>query len=210
MAIKSFDEYVASLRKLKPTVYMFGEKIENPVDNPRIRAGINATGATYELAQDEKYRDLIITTSPLSGEPINRFTLPPQSIQDLVMRVKINRVLGSRVGTCHQRCTGLDCLCTLSIVTYDIDNKYGTPYHSRFMDFLKYMQKHDLTGNAGVTDVKGDRSLSPHEQEDKDMYLRVVDQTNEGIHRQGSQSSPNGIIELSRGHRPAHAGIGRG
>jgi len=65
VAIKSFDEYLASLRKLKPTVYMFGEKIENPVENPRIRAGINATGATYELAQDEKYRDLIVTTSPL-------------------------------------------------------------------------------------------------------------------------------------------------
>ena len=194
MAIKTFDEYVVSLRKLKPTVYMFGEKIENPVDNPRIRAGINATGATYELAQDEKCRDLIVTTSPLSGEPINRFTLPPQSIQDLVMRVKINRVLGSRVGTCHQRCTGLDCLCTLSIVTYDIDKKYGTHYYDRFIDFLKYVQKHDLTGNAGVTDVKGDRSLSPHEQEDKDMYLRVVDQTNEGIIVKGAKVHQTGSL----------------
>ena len=65
VAIKTFDEYVASLRRLKPTVYMFGEKIENPVSNPRIRAGINAIGATYEQAQDEKCRDLIVTTSPL-------------------------------------------------------------------------------------------------------------------------------------------------
>ena len=132
MAIKTFEQYLASLRKLKPTVYMFGEKIENPVDHPRIRAGINATGATYELAYQEKYKDLITTISPFTEEPINRFTLPPQSIEDLVARVKINRALGGYVGTCHQRCTGLDCLCTLSIVTFDIDKKYGTHYYDRF------------------------------------------------------------------------------
>ena len=67
MSVKTFEEYLKSLRKLKPTVYMFGERLENPVDNPRIRAGINATGATYELANNEKYRDLI-TRSLLSQE----------------------------------------------------------------------------------------------------------------------------------------------
>jgi 4-hydroxybutyryl-CoA dehydratase/vinylacetyl-CoA-Delta-isomerase len=194
MSVKTFEQYIESLRKLTPTVYMFGERLENPVDNPRIRAGINATGATYELAQNEKYRDLITSISPFTGERINRFTLPPQSIEDLVMRVKINRILGGYVGTCHQRCTGLDCLCTLSIVTYDIDKKYGTHYYDRFMDFLKYMQSNDFTGNASVTDVKGDRSLSPHEQVDKDMYLRVVDKTNEGIIVKGAKAHQTGSL----------------
>ena len=71
------DEYIESLRKLKPTVYMFGEKVENVVDNPRLRAGIEATGATYELAEDPEYRDLIVTQSTLIDEPINRFNIPP-------------------------------------------------------------------------------------------------------------------------------------
>ena len=44
MAIKTFPEYLESLRKLKPTAYMFGERIKDVVDNPRIRGGINATG----------------------------------------------------------------------------------------------------------------------------------------------------------------------
>ena len=143
MGIMTKDEYVESIRKLKPTVFMFGEKITNVVDNPRLRAGIEATGATYELAEKEAYRDLFVTTSQLINEPVNRFTLPPGSIEDLVARVKINRTLGNWVGTCHQRCTGLDCLAALSIVTYDIDQKYGTPYFSRFVEFLKYMQKND-------------------------------------------------------------------
>lgn len=205
MAVKTYAEYIESLRKMKPTVYMFGEKVENVVDNPRIRAGINATGATYELANSEKHRELLTTISPFINEPINRFTLPPQSIADLVARVKINRLLGSYVGTCHQRCTGLDCLSALSIVTYDIDKKYGTSYYGRFLEFLKYMQKNDYTANASVTDVKGDRSLNPHEQPDKDLYLRVVEKQKGGIivrgakvHQTGSLSSHELIVLPTR------------
>lgn len=39
MAIKTFPEYLESLRKMKPTAYMFGARVENVVDNPRIRGG---------------------------------------------------------------------------------------------------------------------------------------------------------------------------
>jgi 4-hydroxybutyryl-CoA dehydratase/vinylacetyl-CoA-Delta-isomerase len=98
-------EYIESLRKLKPVVYMFGERIENVVDNPRLRAAIEATAATYEMAEMPEYREHVVTISPLIGEEVNRYTLPPSNIEDLVARVKNNRVLGGRVGTCFQRCT---------------------------------------------------------------------------------------------------------
>ena len=205
MGVMTKAEYIESLRALKPTVYMFGEKIENVVDNPRIRAGIEATGATYELAEDPRYRDLFITESPLIHEPVNRFNLPPSSVEDLVARVKINRILGRRVGTCHQRCTGMDCMCALSIVAYNIDRKHSTGYHDRVMEFIKYMQKNDYTGNAGVTDVKGDRALSPKDQPDKDVYLHVVEKRDDGIivrgaktHQTGSLSSHELIILPTR------------
>ncbi|MCF8104284.1 MAG: 4-hydroxybutyryl-CoA dehydratase [Desulfohalobiaceae bacterium] len=193
---------------MQPTAYMFGEKLDNIVDNPRLRAGIEATAATYELAELEEYRDLIVTHSPLINEPVNRFTLPPGSVEDLVARVKMNRTLGQRVGTCFQRCTGLDCLSTLSIVCYDVDKKYNTNYFENFKHFLEYVQKNDLTCNAGVTDVKGDRSQSPHEQQDKDMYLHVVEKRDDGIvvrgakaHQTGSLSSHEIIVLPTRALR---------
>ncbi len=203
MGIKTKDEYIESLRSLNPTAYMFGEKLTNIVDNPRLRAGIEATGATYEMAELDP--DLMITTSPLINEPVSRFTLPPGNTEDLVARVKVNRKIANHVGTCHQRCTGLDCLSTLAIVTYDIDKKYGTEYYPRFMEFLKYMQKNDLTANAGVTDVKGDRSLLPYQQVDKDMFIHVVEKRADGIvvrgakaHQTGSLSSHEIIVLPSR------------
>ncbi len=208
MGLKTKEEYIESLRRMKPTAYMFGEKIENVVDNPRLRAGIESTAATYEIAHLDEFKSMMVTQSPLIGEPVNRFTLPPGSVEDLVARVKINRALGRRVGTCHQRCTGLDCLSALSIVTYDIDRKHSTEYFKRFSDFLKHVQKNDLTCNAGVTDVKGDRSLGPKEQADKDMYLHVVERRKEGIvvrgakaHQTGSLSSHEIIVLPTRALR---------
>ncbi len=205
MGLKTKAEYIASIRGLNPTAYMFGERVANVVDNPRLRAGIEATAATYEVAHMDEYRDLLVTMSPLINEPVSRFTLPPSSIEDLVARVKVNRKLGNYVGTCHQRCTGLDCLSALSIVTYNIDKKHGSDYYGHFIEFLKYMQKNDLAGNAGVTDVKGDRSLAPHEQPDKDMYLRVVERLSDGIivrgakvHQTGSLSSHEIIVIPTR------------
>ena len=194
MGLKTKEEYIESIRALKPTAYMFGEHITNVVDNPRIRAGIEATAATYELANMPENKELMVTVSPLINEPVSRFTLPPSSVEDLVARVKVNRKVANYVGTCHQRCTGLDCLSTLAIVTYDIDKKYGTSYNKNYIEVLKHMQKNDLTGNAGVTDVKGDRSLNPHEQVDKDMFLRVVEKRDDGIVVRGAKAHQTGSL----------------
>lgn len=209
MALMTKGDYLESLRRMEPVVYMFGERVYNVVDNPRLRAGIEATAATYEAAQMAEYRDWLVADSPIIGESVNRFTLPPSSIEDLVARVKNNRMLGGRVGTCFQRCTGLDCISALSIVTYDIDQRHGTEYYSRFQDFLTHVQKNDLTCNAGVTDVKGDRSLSPYQQADKDMYLRVVERRRDGIvvrgakaHQTGSLSSHEIIVLPTRALKP--------
>lgn len=194
MGVMTKNDYIESLRRMNPTVYMFGEKIERVVVNPRLRAGIEATGATYELAESPEHRALFVTESPLIQEPVNRFNLFPSSIEDLVARVKINRLLGARVGTCHQRCTGMDCMCALSIVTYDIDQKYGTGYHQRFIEFMKYMQQRDYTANAGVTDVKGDRSKAPHEQAEKGAYLHLIGKNDQGIVVRGAKAHQTGSL----------------
>ena len=52
------EEYFESLRKLNLKVYMFGKRVENPVDDPVIRPSLNSIGMTYELANQPEYEDL--------------------------------------------------------------------------------------------------------------------------------------------------------
>ena len=72
--MKTREEYIESLRKLKLNVWMFGEKIKSPVDHPIIIPSMNAVALTYELAHDPEYQDLMTATSHLTGKRINRFT----------------------------------------------------------------------------------------------------------------------------------------
>ena len=187
-------EYIESLRKYKPTVYFMGKKIESVADSPILAPHVNAAAMTYELAHDPKYEDVMTATSHLTGEKINRFTHIHQSTEDLVKKVRMMRLLGRKTGSCFQRCVGLDALCALYITTYDIDQKYGTDYHERFKEYLTYVQKNDLMAAGAMTDVKGDRSLRPHQQADPDMYVRVVERREDGIVVRGAKAHITGAV----------------
>ena len=192
--MKTAEEYVQSLRKLKLNVYFFGKKIENPADFPLTKPSQNSVALTYSLAHDPIYSDLMTATSHLTGEKINRFTHIPQKNEDLVKKVKMLRLIGQKTGACFQRCVGMDALIALSSVTYEIDQKLGTQYYSRFNDFLKQVQHEDLVCNGAMTDVKGDRGLRPSKQEDPDSYVRMIEKRNDGIIVRGAKAHQTGGI----------------
>src|SRR5512140_3449296 len=137
MALKSPEQYEESLRKMKFKVYLMGELVENPVDHPMIRPSMNSVKATYATAQDPESEELLTATSHLTGEKINRFTHLHQSTEDLVKKVKMQRLLGQRTGACFQRCVGMDALNAVDSVTFEMDAKLGTKYHERFTKFLR-------------------------------------------------------------------------
>ena len=169
-------EYIDSLRKLNTRVYMFGEKVDNWVDHPIIRPSINCVAMTYALAQDPQYEDLMTATSNLTGRKVNRFTHLHQSADDLVKKVKMQRLLGQKTASCFQRCVGMDAFNAVYSTTYEVDEKYGTHYHENFKKFLIMVQYEDLTVDGAMTDPKGDRSKAPHDQKAPDLFLHVVAQ----------------------------------
>ena len=194
MPMMTRDQYVESLRKLNLKVYMFGELIENPVDHPIIRPSMNSVAATYELAQMPEYEDLMTATSSLTGEKINRFTHLHQSTEDLVKKVKMLRLMGQTTASCFQRCVGLDAANAVFSTTFEIDKAYGTNYHQNFINYWKYIQEKDYTVDGAMTDPKGDRGLSPSQQADPDLYLRVVERRPDGIVVRGAKAHQTGIV----------------
>ena len=187
-------EYIDSLRKMNTRVYMFGEKIDNWVDHPMIRPSINCVAMTYALAQDPQYEELMTATSSLTGRRINRFTHLHQSADDLVKKVKMQRLLGQKTASCFQRCVGMDAFNAVYSTTYEIDEKCGTSYHENFKKFLVYVQDNDLTVDGAMTDPKGDRSKAPHDQADPDMYVHVVERRDDGIVVCGAKCHQTGSV----------------
>lgn len=193
MALMTGEEYVESMRKLKLNIYMFGEKIENPIDHPILRPSLNSVKATYDLAQLPEYEDLMTVTLD-DGRKINRFANIHRSTDDLIKKVKMQRLCGQKTAACFQRCVGMDAFNAEWSTTYEIDAKYGTSYHENFKKYLRMVQDNDLTVDGAMTDPKGDRGLAPHAQPDPDMYLRVVERRDDGIVVRGAKAHQTGII----------------
>ncbi|MFZ5755075.1 MAG: 4-hydroxyphenylacetate 3-hydroxylase N-terminal domain-containing protein, partial [Bacillota bacterium] len=171
-----------------------GKKIDCPAEHPLIRPSLNAAAMTYELAQDPQYQDLMTAVSHLTGKRINRFTHLHQSTDDLVKKVKMQRLLGQKTGTCFQRCVGMDAINALGSTTFEIDKAMGTNYHERFNKFLLHLQENDLMCDGAMTDPKGDRGKRPSEQEDPDVFLHVVEKKADGIIVRGAKCHQTGAL----------------
>lgn len=178
MGLKTSQEYLESLKGMRPTVYIGGEKIDQVVGNRYFRASLTEMGNFYNWAHDpEKEKDFVFW-SHLIEEKVSFWThlrRTPEEVRQLIATLKKNN---ARHFCSMCMITGLN---VLWAVTYDIDQARGTDYHRRLQDFFRELQRNDLRYCMGVMDPKGDRSLPPSRQADPDLYLRVVEKTRDGI-----------------------------
>lgn len=194
MALMTSEQYVESIRKMKLRVYLFGKQIENPVDHPIIRPSLNSVAMTYTLAQMDEYKDIMTATSNLTGKTINRFCHLHQNPADLVMKVKMQRLMGQKTAACFQRCVGMDAFNAIFSTTFEMDKKHGTEYHKRFVEYMKLVQENDWTVDGAMTDPKGDRGLSPSQQKDPDMFVHIVEKRKDGIVVRGAKAHQTGAV----------------
>ncbi|GHU63150.1 4-hydroxybutyryl-CoA dehydratase [Clostridia bacterium] len=194
--MKTGQEYRDSLRERKMKVYLKGELLDpvTLIDHPFIKGHVNSAAMTYDLAFDPQYEDLMTTTSSLTNQKINRFTCLHTGTDDLTKKVKMQRMISRKTGTCYQRCVGFDAANATFSVTYEMDQALGTDYHKRFVEFMKKWQDEDWMVAGAMTDPKGDRSKKPHEQEDPDLFVHVALKDDEGIYLRGAKMHMTGMV----------------
>ncbi|MFX1314349.1 MAG: 4-hydroxyphenylacetate 3-hydroxylase family protein [Promethearchaeota archaeon] len=197
MPLKTPEEYLESIKR-PVNLYMFGEKVKEFWNNPIIKPSINSVMKIYELAQKEEYEDIMTAKSHLTGGIINRFTHIHQSVDDLIKKVKMQRLLGQNTACCFQRCVGFDAANALYSVTYEIDKEKGTNYHERFKKYWIEVQNQDLMVDGAMTDTKGDRSKRPSQQPDPDAYLHIIDESDDGIIVRGAKIHQTGFLNSHR------------
>jgi len=63
--MRTSKEYFADLKRMKPNLYIGGEKVGR--DDPRIRPGIKVLSVTLDLAQNLEWEGLVTAKSSLTG-----------------------------------------------------------------------------------------------------------------------------------------------
>ncbi len=184
--MRTKEEYFADLSRMRPNIYLGGEVVGR--DDPRLTAGKNIVGLTFDAQDDPAFSDVIFAQSHLTKKKINRYTHIHRTSDDLLKKQKMTRLLCQRCGGCIQRCMGIDAINALSVITYACDQEKKTDYNKRFLGFLKTFQEKNMVGCCAQSDVKGDRTKRPHEQTDPDLYLRIVERRKDGIVVRGAKA----------------------
>jgi 4-hydroxybutyryl-CoA dehydratase/vinylacetyl-CoA-Delta-isomerase len=194
MVLKTKQQYIESIRKLDAEAYMRGKRITDVAKNGFTRLALEGIGQIYALTLDEKNAPVLVRKNE-NGARISAYCSIHRSREDLVGRVRAARFICQRTGVCTaSRCCGWDCLNALWDTTFEIDAHLGTKYHKRLRRYAELIQREDLTCAGALTDPKGNRSLKPKHQPDKDLYVRVVDENKKGIVVRGAKSMIGGAI----------------
>jgi len=192
--LKSKKQYVESIRKSHAEAYFRGRRVKDVTANQFTSLALQGIGRIYELSSKPPYSELL-TRKGENGRSISAYCSIHRSRTDLINRVKVARLVCQETGVCTaSRCCGWDAINALWHTTYEIDTQHGTGYHKRLRRYAGMVQGKDLTCAGALTDPKGNRSLKPKHQPDKDVYLRVVDQNKKGIVVRGAKSMIGGTI----------------
>lgn len=197
MAIRTSQDYLDDVKRLKPRVFVGGERVEDLMSHPVTRSVVETTARVYELTRDPRFEKTLTASSHLSGERISRNLHACRSTEDLENRMEMTLQIAQEIGTCNYRCVACDAISALACTTFEMDRDLGTTYHARFNAYLKRAQGGDLALSAAMTDPKGDRVKRPSEQDDPDMYLRVVDRNADGIVVRGAKVNQSGAIAVN-------------
>ncbi|UCD64716.1 MAG: 4-hydroxyphenylacetate 3-hydroxylase, partial [Candidatus Zixiibacteriota bacterium] len=130
MALKTYEQYVASLKKLRPNIYKWDQLIEDVTSHPATKRTVAGHGWTFKAAHDEKLRGKVTTTSHLTEQPISRYLSVIRSPEDMYANSDMKRLMFHLTGTCTGgRCAGWAALNAMFITTWEMDKDLGTDYH---------------------------------------------------------------------------------
>lgn len=186
MGIRSGDEYRDSLRDGRQ-VWMHGERVEDVTKHPAFQPMVDAIARMYDMQHEARYQEVMTFQLP-SGERASRFYKLPETPEDLAGIRAMTLALLDEVGGVVDR-FGSETATPL-FVMYDrrpLLAKYDPRYVRSVEHWLQRCQAEDLFMTSGNTDPKGDRSKQPFEQDDPDLYLRVVSERDDGILIRGAK-----------------------
>jgi hypothetical protein len=182
--IRTGEQYLESIRDGRQ-VYVNGEKVKDVPSHPMFKPLVDVRARIYDMAHDPKTAEVM--TYQEDGETFAVGLKPPRSQQDWWEKRRatdavfedingvVTRVGDETVGEMWSLFDGQDVL-----------NEVDPQFSQNIRRHIDKVIKGDPFHVSANTDPKGDRSKPPQEQ-DPDMLLHVVKETDAGIVVRGAK-----------------------
>jgi len=180
MGLRTADEYRASLQDGR-VMYYRGKRVDDVLSEPDLRVAVDHSAIDFEIGHDPRYRDLAVAVDE-NGQEHSAYYRIPRTTDDLLARMRLIETTTALGGTLISlKDVGTDALFALQTVLRGEERE-------RLLSFYRRCRADDLAVAVAQTDVKGDRAKAPHEQDDPDLYVHVVDNSDAGIVVRGAKA----------------------
>ena len=188
MPARSGREYVESIRKQAPSVFLGGRRITDVTAEPVFQEPLRAIAEQYDMQLDPAYRDVMTYPSPATGQPVSTSFLVPRSREELVKKRQHFKLradhnfgfMGRSPDFMNQFVTGWHLMA-------DRFARAGARYGENATRYYEHVREHDLFLTHMLINPQVDRSKTSAEQEDPYLHLGRVRETSDGIIVRGAK-----------------------
>ena len=186
MGLRTAEQYKASLRDGR-AVFFRGDKVADVTAHPVIGIAVEHAALDYRMADDPQYRELAVVRE--GADEYSRYYHLPRNGDDLLKRSALIAAATREGATLVVliKEIGTDALLALHIIGERMAAAGKPEYRERIHKFYRHCRDNDLAIAVAQTDVKGDRSLGPTQQEHPDYYVRSVEERPDGVVVRGAK-----------------------
>jgi 4-hydroxyphenylacetate 3-monooxygenase len=184
--IRTGNDYRQSIRDGRQ-VFINGEKVEDVPSHPFFKPIVDVRARMYDMAHEDRYRSHLTYTDPQTGELNSTFYKPPRTQDDWIDKRKAVDAVMWEIGGVATRLGDETIGEMWSLYDgQDVLNAVDPRFSNNIKHHIETALRCDPFHVSANTDPKGDRSKPPQEQ-DPDMLLHVVKETDAGIVVRGAK-----------------------
>jgi aromatic ring hydroxylase len=185
MALRTAEEYLAGLKDGR-RVFFQGHPVPDVTEHPELGRAARHAALDFRLADLPALESLVVRRTP-DGEAFSAYYDLPRSGADLLARSRLIEAATREGGTLVIliKEIGTDALVALMRVLRRAGEAKALTRAERFWADCR---RRDVALAVAQTDVKGDRSKGPAQQDDPDLYLRLVERQAGGIVVRGAKA----------------------
>ena len=181
MAIRTGQQYVTGLLDGRE-VWIDGKRVSEVPWHPAFRSVVQTVAGLYDMQSDPELTEVLTYESPTTRDRVATAFMHPRSVDDVMKRGRAYRLIAERTGGLMGRSPDF---MNTHVAGMALAPAFFAQNDGRFGDnirrYYEYVRERDLCLTHVLIDPYGDRSKGPADQDDPDWYLRIADETKDGL-----------------------------
>ena len=188
MPARSGQQYVESLRRRTPRIYLEGRRVEDVTAEPLFQGPLRSIAEQYDMQFEPAYREVMTYPSPSTGEPVSTSFVVPRSRDDLVkMRRHFKLRTDHNFGFMGRAPDFMNCFVTGLHQGARLFARQDERYGANATAYYEHVRERDLFLTHMLINPQIDRSKTSAQQEEPFLHLGRAGETAEGMVVRGAK-----------------------